>query len=720
MTKTNSTVAPSLQQSSVSAKQATAKAAPAPPVNSSLSQLQAQGNQSLAQLDALTVLGIQDTELEAISQGSLYQPLMKQVLYKFGVGRSSFRRSAKLNEFRDGLKKAARDQAAIDVAAQVDANSTLTGKSDISKTYYKLLANVESHSLAKVSVDHIMEQESKRIIERLVPASSVLSQMKQAVLARHNVPQSQSTAKQLEKEKKAALTTAQDKAKQLLEQFSEIAVNEARVITKGDKFVDGSTRDQQRVDELTQETREHVTSDEVGRRSVALAVESKTIDSGFSKISPVIQQAIPYEGDEASLDFKLKIPVASNAFVLIELGAEAANEGEHIELGSQINVGAGGSIGIAELSAKIGLFLEASGSSISSALTLISYGMYRHMNAGFPTIAQRLWGLNGKTGLSSMEEAELWAAAVETEHLSDAENFVSVGQQVGVDAELETGIYKGELSLLAQRYTKYNKENMEQLANAINAEEQAKASGTGPTGSQAPNIVDKVILFGDTGDRSTAKLEKKAKLLNTLSTYKKFTVSAENKLDFGAASLAFSGEGSLTYYKGHKDQLEASIGVDLPDSISGFDGWSTITEKVIPKVLETAGTIHGKLSSGSQNSQGNASQGGSSQEEADSFAALRKQLETRSGQLADSLSDLSGDSVETESGLAVTFSFEKNWENGAPKDWKVGLDIAKKYSMKLSAGALELEYERSRKMMSLDTEDGLKFYKSKLHVLNPA
>jgi len=667
--------------------------APQTAPSSKLAPLQAQGNQQLAQLDALTTLGVQDSELEVISQASLYQPLMKQVLYKFGVGRRGFRRSKQLNEFRSGLKEAAREQAREDVAAQIDGNTQLTGKSDISKNYYKLLANVESHSLAKMSVDSILQQESERIIQRLVPTDSTMSQMKQAINAKHTVPSNATPAK-LKEEKKAALTTAQDKAKQLLELFADVAVNEARVITKGDKFVEGSKRDDKRVCELTSDTKEQVKKDEIGKKSIDLAVEGKSIDSCLSTISPVINQAIPEEGDEAELSFQLKIPVTTGAFVLIELGAEAANEGDHVELGTEANIGAGGSIGIAELSAKIGMFLEANGSSVSSALTLMSYGMYRHMNVLFPTIAQRLWGLGGKTGLSSLEEAELWAAAVESEHLEDAENFVSVGQQIGVDASLETGIYEGELSLKAQRYTTYNKENMELLANAYNDEQQAKANATGS--GQQPSIIDKVVLFGDPGDRSKEKLAQKSELLSKLNTYKKLTVSAENKLDLGVMSFAFEGEGSLSFYNGHKDTLEASIGVDLPESIAGFSGWEQITEHVIPKIIETIGTIHKQLASNDSQSEG----------ESDELGDLRDEMEERASQLTESLASLTDEEsavqLETESALGVSFNFEKSWDNGVPKEWKIGFDISKKSGLKLSAGVLEIELARKRKMLSLE------------------
>lgn len=394
-----------------------------------------------------------DPTIQEVYTASLRAPIRLEVLNKFGVGRSGLSRSKELNAFRDGLKHLARSQARRDVTEEInkDNNGQLT------KVYYSLLANYAVHSEAKGSVDAIMEQETERILDDVLPSRAITPHLKQAAYGA--MQSNQSGAKLLE----LVVEKAQKKADELFEPLKEDAIDEARYIVKGKKDDENPSRRSKSLTTIAQDVQKHVTSNEVGKNAVSAAITADSFDSALAKVAPLIKQVVPFDGDSAELSVEIKIPVAPNGFISIHLGTEAEHDGEHYQLGVEANIGGGGTFKIAELKGSIGLFIEAKGPSENAALSLMSYGLYRQMYTTFPSIAKAMWGMGKKTGYSKLEEAEVWAAMIEEKYLQDEDSYVSIGQQAAFDASIETGIYEGDFQIKGQRTTTYNRENLDKL-----------------------------------------------------------------------------------------------------------------------------------------------------------------------------------------------------------------------------------------------------------------
>ncbi|HIW32091.1 MAG TPA: hypothetical protein IAA29_04820 [Candidatus Paenibacillus intestinavium] len=635
------------------------------------------GNQQLAQLAEEEHYGLNNADFFAIYDTNLYKPLKAKVLDKFGVGRSSIFRSKKLNAFRQTMKDAARAQASDDIATHLDSEESPVGDSNISKEFNSSLANTVARSAAKVSVNSIMAKESDRILDKLVPQDSAINQLKQAALTTMS---SSKNAKLKEKDKtKKAASSAKDKAKDLLKRFEEPAINEARIIIKGDQSSGAAQPNQAKIAEMSKEVQGQVTMDKIGENAVKKVVEADSVNSGLTKIAPLIDLAVPYEGDSASLDFELKIPVSAGVFVSIGLGAEAENDDDHLTIGANIAVGAGVSAGIVEAAVKLGMFIEANGSSSQSALNLISYGMYRNMNAGFPSLAQVLWGKGGLSGKSKLEEAELWAASIEAQEMEDDKNYVNVGQSASAEVGVETGVFTGEFALEAQRYTNYSKESFE-------------------------NIPD--LLFGENSETTLDALTKKSTRMNQLKTHKKISASAAVELDLPSVKLGFSAEGSITFFDRAIEQLEASMSIDLPGEIAGFSAWTTIVEELIPKAISATAKLQQLIEA-----KNNTKPTEEDNIENAHLEALQEELENKTDELTTMLSEATEtvdpetgeveSLVEKDSGLTLNLGFEVEFAEGKAGDWKIEFDITKSSSVSIEAGIFSLEIEKSRKLMSL-------------------
>lgn len=646
-------------------------------------------------------------ELQTVYETNFFQPLKNEVAYKFGVGRRAFRRSKELNAFRQKMKDEARLQASNDITNHIQSGQSKIGDSEISKEFYSLMANREAYAASKLSVNSIMQKKSEEIINRLLPEDTAINQLDQAAVAAVSVNQ----AANKETRKKKALSSAQAKAVELLERYKEPAINEARKIVKGDKSQSDSKPDEQQTQSMLTEVRTQVTSDDIGKNALDKVVEAESVNSGLNKISPLIQAAVPNEGDSASVNFELKIPVGKGAFVLIGLGAEAENDGDHFKISANISIGAGVGVSIAELSVSLGMFIEANGSNITSTMNLLSYGMYRNTNAAIPPLARKLWGMDNKSGRSSLDEAEIWASAIEANELTDEENYVDVGQSLTGAAAIETGIYSGQFELAGQRFTKYNKKNIDALAQRY-----LKDMATGKIENMTEEDFENTsedekeriasLLFGDKTVTTSGALSQKAELLNKLGTYKKISVSTSHELTTPLCDFSFSADGAITFYDGHIDSLEASFSVDIPGEIAGVDAWGTLIEDIIPTFL----SLNAKL----QKLLGEQTEATPEQQQAAIEKAQEEELQDKLEEKVDELTSLLSEStksidpetgeaeyiVEKDSGYSLNLELEKEFEDGKASDWKIEFDVSKSSSMSINAGFLTIEFEKTSKLMS--------------------
>lgn len=368
-----------------------------------------------------------------------------------------------------------------------------------------MIANKEAYSLAKSSVDSIMEKEALKIVNSTLPADPTKQKLKQAA---HSAAKQLSSAKQVKPDnvRKAALTGAQTKAIEILKQTESLAVNEARTIVKGGKLLGkpAPTKD------LSTDVRTQVTTDKIANKAIRLAIDSDSLNSGLVKIGSFVDLAVPNDGDSGEFEFELKIPLGqSGGYAIISFGAEAERDDGNLTFSAQIGFGVGVKALGLDANFQLGLYLEAQAGNSTSVMNLISYGMYRHMNGVVPSAAESIWGQGGKSGKTHSEEAELWASAIEAQDM-EGENYVDVGTFKQLSAEFEAGIVGVSLSAGKKSLTHYDKET----------------------------IIEKTLdSFGD--NTKLDQLKHKASILANLEQRKVYEAEAEVELDLGFEVLAF-------------------------------------------------------------------------------------------------------------------------------------------------------------------------------------
>jgi len=181
----------------------------------------------------------------------------------------------------------------------------------------------------------------------------------------------------------------------------------------------------------------------------------QTADSAFSKVGALADKAVATPGSTAKLVITADIPVQPGVFVTLEVSGEAKRATDsRVTLRFDVKVGVKGKIsGAAELSASLGGFIEANGSSGAEAATLMSYALYRRGREGSaPTnLISLMWG--GAGGDSGLAKSEEWSRDLEnqvwgedSEGSDDA--YVQSGGTIGAKAALgaKGGPVTGELT----------------------------------------------------------------------------------------------------------------------------------------------------------------------------------------------------------------------------------------------------------------------------------
>lgn len=214
------------------------------------------------------------------------------------------------------------------------------------------------------------------------------------------------------------------------------------------------------------------TSSASGRTSAGSTptVAAPDADSAFTRLAPIIDAAVPTRGDSAGFEASLKIAIDPSSFIQFDVAGDAERD-ERVTLSAEVSVGYGGSLpwGLSPSAlAAAGMTFEATAGTTAQALTLFSYGyyrMFRESNLVPFELADRLWGRGGSTGASSYDEAEQWAAAVETSIFGqDDEAEVSRGVRGALEGEWSDGADDGASASLGAAYawtTKYSKQTLE-------------------------------------------------------------------------------------------------------------------------------------------------------------------------------------------------------------------------------------------------------------------
>jgi len=641
---------------------------------------------------------VQDADINTVYTNSLIAPIKQAVLMKLGVGRRAFRRSKELNEFRQGMKDAAREQARSDIDGQLDTNALTSNKGNVAKQYLGMVAKTKAHSTSKVSVDKVMEQKADAIVKTLLPADATKKQLKTAAqTSAYGVARSDQSA--TEKIRAAALGGASAKAIAIYKAKQTEAVAAARKITKGDKATSAGPDAAQRT-ALSGDVKNQVTTDDVAGAAIKHAVEAGSVNSGLAKVAALVNLAAPNPGDSSSLEVELKVPVYSNgaisAYILFGLGFEAEREIDELTVSSQITFGAGFTTWGFDANFRIGLFMESQAKDATGVMNLISYGLYRQVRAIKPEAADSLWGQGGKSGKKEVEEAELWAAMIEEQDLKKEGNHVDVGMLWKAGAEANAKVAKLEASLSGKHLNRYDKETIAQMTTAG---------------------------FGESTD--LAKLEEKANALRK--GVKRHVIEAEAaaEVKLGGNSVNFGVEASAAIMNNRLRELSFKGSGSIPFAY-GEDAaeWAKIAAKTAAPIAGAAKNAFGIIRSKVKKETDVASKAAGSTVDAGTdilftvpgFDEAGKSL-AEAIQGDETVNDtirgwLTGDSsasatetvnkIALSSSLDLSIEFSKEWDKAGTSDgWEISLEVGETKTFEVDAEIAKVTVEKSKRLGKL-------------------
>ena len=647
---------------------------------------------------------VRDEDIKTIYQSKLFEPIKQAVVDKLGVGRGAWRRSKELNEFRQKMKDAAREQANSDIDNQLDSNSLTSGKGDLGKKYFGMMAKKEAYSMSKESVDETMTKKAEEIVNKVLPSRSIRKELKDAAkTASYAI--ARTAPDQAKKIRDAAVAGAKAKASELFKPKQTEAVNEARIITKGDK--NSSTGpDMEKQDNLSEKVKKQVTKDEIGTKSIKQAVEADSLNSGLGKIGKIIDVSTPNIGDASSLEFELKIPVSHGAYVLFGLAGEAERDKDELTVSAEITFGAGFQTFGLDANFRAGVFLEGQGTDSQNVMNLISYGLYRQMRTISAKAADYFWGQGGKSGMEAIEEAELWAAMIEEQDMK-GDNYVDVGLTAKLQGEVNAGVAKAGGALGYKKLKRFDKERIEDM-----------------NGGKS----------GETTDLE--KLKEKAKALTQSQSRHVLELETEVTVKLGDNDVSFSFEGSAVREGGILREIELNATGSIPFQF-GEEGadWAKITSKLVTPatgVLKNlVGAIQNKWGSKQKPDKSlGAKSGGSLLDIGTDSLFLTPQFEDIGAGFAEKLQGeetindtvrgwLTGDSsaspsetvnkIATSSALELSLSFSKEWDkNNVPKEWEIAFEVSQKKTLEVDAEIAKLSVEKSKRLgkMTLGKENG--------------
>lgn len=420
---------------------------------------------------------VTDPFINKVTKNHFTEPLIAATAFRLGAVKRWGRRDKDGKQYRQDLKDAARDKAGEEIHTEVQAKPNL---SDTMKEFYEAKAQGKLYKDVKKFVDEVTFAKAETIATALVDPhkGAIKEQARKTLYA--GIRGSKSTFEW--RMKQIAAGGAVDKIEVLYPNVKQEAITQA-----SDERTDVGKKTQVKQD-ITDQIDATYTSE-----FVKAAIESDTIGNGWKVIAGIIDTAVPNIGGKAKLDLQLKIPVQAGIFITFQFVGEAEREsylkkdksaplnrhGKHpkklmelLKARVEFTTGVGGGIqGVFEAAGQFGGFMEAQANTSHQVTQLLSYAMYRKMNdyRGLAPLAARIWGQGGKTrridkttgratgtNYTRGEEAELWAAMVEEQAMTDKHAYADIGLLGKAKAVGNLGVGKGELEAKLGGGTRYS------------------------------------------------------------------------------------------------------------------------------------------------------------------------------------------------------------------------------------------------------------------------
>lgn len=197
---------------------------------------------------------------------------------------------------------------------------------------------------------------------------------------------------------------------------------------------------------------------------------SGTLSSAMEKAGAGVGALASANGDSGELVIDLDVPVSPGVTVGAHFKFEAKKGGKPddpkpgpVEVGLELGFTVGGDALFAKIQAGLGGYMKAQGKDATSAMKLLSYGLYRRCRESsvIPAgVGNKLWG--GSNDAKGKKKAEDWSLQVEKEEFDNFDNYVETGAYANVKAKGEAGIaeIEGEVKgTMGKRHDKTSLDN---------------------------------------------------------------------------------------------------------------------------------------------------------------------------------------------------------------------------------------------------------------------
>lgn len=287
--------------------------------------------------------------------------------------------------------------------------------------------------------------------------------------------------------------------------------------------------------------------------------------SMLERIGFILDASVPTDGDSSEFELEFKIPCDPSGvgFVGGRILLSAERDDGFVKARAEIAVTGGANVGIAELKAGLGGYIEASAAKSDQVMKLISYGMYRRLReSNVPAeVSNFMWG--GQVGEYGKKKADQWSLGVENEMWGDKKQladgvteddyfdntYVETGGIVEGGAKVDLGV--AELGVEAQ-YTEGLRIDKQSL--------DARKGGAGKANKKSDGFFTKNVAskFGRGAEKRVGRTVRNLNL----------SVSAEAGPFSGELSLALGFESSGASGQMNKTPLKSlEIGLELGASL---------------------------------------------------------------------------------------------------------------------------------------------------------
>jgi hypothetical protein len=422
--------------------------------------------------------------------------------------------------------------------------------------------------------------------------------------------------------------------------------------------------------------------------------------SMLERIGFILDASVPTDGDESEFELEFKIPCDPSGvgFVGGRILLSAERDDGFVKARAEIAVTGGANVGIAELKAGLGGYIEASAAKADQVMKLISYGMYRRLReSNVPAeVSNFMWG--GQVGEYGKKKADQWSLGVENEMWGDKKDlggateddyydntYVETGGIVEGGAKLDFGV--AEMGIEAQ-YTEGLRIDKQSL--------DARKGGAGKANKKSDSFFTKNVAskFGRGAEKRVGRTVRN---LNLSVSAEAGPFEGELSLSLGFESSGASGQMNKTPLTSLEVGLE--LGASLPAGQLVGSGVGPYIASIVTACVDALRRAATKGSTESAKEGGTRTAGAvlSAAESLGNGVSQLAQVPTEAFKIEFDTTETAG--FEGSVGVTAALGFEAGFDPPS-KEGTFELKHTKGYDYKIPK-ALEVSLTRSRRLLKV-------------------